>query len=466
MSYAFGVFAAIYGHHVSNGAPKGEELRCTYGGQASTGRNSSRGHIPARYRLRPPREAPPQPVGHSYANENLHLFYGVDAVSANPDWLGEIFEWLSSSCETSVTARDVVGRVPYNETIFGRYSISPLRAHALLIMSWFENFLRNPKGSEQFPVAPSPVPNAGHLVVCSHDLDFYPVRTWQTFIRIIKNIGVAILVTHSRTFFRNNCRLLLDLAQGKDVGDFLPRLLAISNDQRFSSTFFVLVRRGHRRDANYSLEQIFSKLQAILNTRSQIALHGSYRSIVEDASLDSEATMLQVWLGTRPCGSRQHWLRFDQPGKLFSNMEKAGLQYDASTGFVQQIGFRNGAPFAFPPYNFEREEPYPFLLIPLAIMDKALEHRSTSFQEANEAAGAVFEESSRLGWGGFSILWHDPLEPLSVSDDINRVFWQQLEMRAQRNELWMSAEEFLEVTRKRYENAGLLPTHNPAHIAA
>ena len=61
------------------------------------------------------------------------------------------------------------------------------------------------------------------------------------------------------------------------------------------------------------------------------------------------------------------------PEKLFANIEKAGLQYDSSWGWADQLGFRNGAAFAFPPYNFTREEPYNFLSIPLVIMDQGLQ---------------------------------------------------------------------------------------------
>jgi len=58
----------------------------------------------------------------------------------------------------------------------------------------------------------------------------------------------------------------------------------------------------------------------------------------------------------------------------------AGLAYDSSLGFAETCGFRNGANFAFPPYDFEREGPCSFLEIPLAIMDGSLQLSSRSLK--------------------------------------------------------------------------------------
>ncbi len=159
----------------------------------------------------------------------------------------------------------------------------------------------------------------------------------------------------------------------------------------------------------------------------------------------------------RPRGSRQHWLRFDDPEKLFANIESAGLEYDSSWGWAGQLGFRNGAAFAFPPYNFGREEACNFLLIPLVIMDQGLQNaRRESPEKPGKLAASVLDQSRRWGWGGVSVLWHNPVEPLSACDDVNQMFWQQLRGRAERQERWISAEEFIDISLPRFQRAGLL----------
>ena len=462
MGYAFRVFAAIYGHRVAEGAGDAGTVRCFYGDAAAG--HSARLHIPARYKLRPPQDAAPAPVLTAYAQEEIYLFHGRDRVSGNPDWLGEIFEWLSAADESSVPERDSIGRISYEQSVFARHGISPLRPYASLLMAWFENFVSGPAGVEHLAAAPSPVPDARHLVVSSHDIDFYFTGRGSSLLRIVKNLGVALLVARSYPFFKDSVRQLLRLAGGARVGDFLPTLLQRAVDNGFSSTFFVLARRRHRRDANYTLPQIARRLRSIGQAGSALALHGSYRSIVEDSDLRSEAAALEAESGAWPRGSRQHWLRFDDPAKLFANIESAGLQYDSSWGWAGQLGFRNGAAFAFPPYDFGREEACNFLLIPLVIMDQGLQNaRRESPEKPGQLAAGVLDQSRRWGWGGVSVLWHNPVEPLSACDDVNQVFWQQLRGRAERQERWISAEEFIDISLPRFQRAGLL-SGRPANL--
>ncbi len=468
MEYAFRVFAAVYGHRVLDGEAEGSALRCFYGSSA-TGKAAVR-HIPARYALREPHEAAPTPAPMAYAQEEIYLFHGREPLSGNPDWLGEIFEWLSAADENSVPSRDSIGRVSYQQSVFARHAISPLRPYASLIMAWFQGFLGRPADGEHLAAATSPLSNANHLVVSSHDIDFYFTGRGGSLLRIVKNLGIALAVARSYPFFKDSLRQLFRLAGGARVGDFLPTLLQRAVDHDFTSTFFVLSRHQHRRDANYTLRQIAYRLGQIGKRGSSLALHGSYRSIVENSDLQSEADALEAETGVRPRGSRQHWLRFDGPEKLFANIERAGLHYDSSWGWSGQLGFRNGAAFAFPPYNFAREEAYNFLLIPLVIMDQGLQNaRRESREKPAQLAAAVLDQSRRWGWGGVSVLWHNPVEPLSACEDVNQIFWQQLRGRGERQERWISAEDFIDISLPRFQRAGLMkvpPTNPQAELPA
>jgi hypothetical protein len=466
ISYAFRVFAAIYGHEVRDQKDGRGAVRCVYGRRSESRESDAVPadflHIPARYPLRSPQEPIPVPTRSCYAREQVYLFHGRDEHSGDPDWLGEIFEWLSCADEMSVRARDAVGRMSYEHSVFVRHAISPLRPNASLVMAWLENFISGPKGEENLPAAPSPVPDARHLVISSHDIDFYFAGRWGSLIRVMKNLAIAAVAARSFAFFKDSCRQLFRIASGARVGDFLPELLERMQADGCSSTFFVLARRQHRRDSNYTLPQIAPRLRQIAETGCSVALHGSYCSIVENSDLENEAAVLEAQMGERPRGSRQHWLRFDRPETLFANVDQAGFEYDSSWGWAGQVGFRNGAAFAFPPYNFAREEPYNFLVIPLIIMDHGLQaaHR-TSTTEPVKLAQSVLEESRRWGWGGVSVLWHNPVEPLSVCDGVNRIFWQQMKARREHRELWISAEEFMDVSLRRYQNAGLLQSVRP-----
>lgn len=458
ISYAFKVFAAIYGYQVLAAEHFDKAtIRCFYGKKSKGPGNLNVLHIPARYTEGSWEQSTPASNLCTYADQEIYLFYGVDETSGKPDWLGEIFEWLSSSHERKIKERDSVGRIPYKSTIFGREKLSPTKPYASLVMAWFQNHLQSGGTTQSLPKAESPLADIKHLVVCSHDIDIYFTSRLQTFKRLMKNLMISISIARSRAFFSDNLAETWKLLLGKSVGDFLPTFLLAFKHYDFRSTFFVIAQSRHRRDANYRLEQIISRLREILREGGTLGLHGSYRSVVEADDLCSEVLAFERKTNVRPMGSRQHWLRFDNHEKLFRNIAQSDLLYDSTLGFSDTVGFRNGAGFAFPPYDFTREEPYPFLEIPLVVMDTALNCASKSSpRRSMELAETVLNESRRWGWGGIAILWHNPLEPLGVPTFINDVFWTQLKKKDQYMERWITAEGFLRSSLHRYQNAGLL----------
>src|SRR5262249_52600111 len=171
----------------------------------------------------------------------------------------------------------------------------------------------------------------------------------------------------------------------------------------------------------------------------------------------AEANLLSQKVGAAPRANRQHWLRFESQRTLFREVENAGMLADSSLGFPETTGFRNGASFAFPPYDFERERPHEFLEIPLALMDGGLEAESRmTGAQPQRIADEVLANSRTLGWGGISLLWHNPIEPLSVPQSINDVFWQCADKRHAIRESWLTFDQFLALALPRYRQAGLL----------
>jgi hypothetical protein len=459
ISYALRIFAAIYGYSVADEATCGARgaVCCFYGKQRPKDIPPETLFVPARYEIGRSKHGTQKLSKHRYAREDLYLAYGIDEASGNPDWLGEMFEWLSCSHEMGIVRRDIVGRVPYSEMIFGRQGISPRKPYASILMSWMENALRNGNSRQELLKARSPLPGGEHIVVCSHDIDFY-YQTWSTaLLRLVKNLGISYHPYRSWSYFRANSRMIFDLFGGKQVGAYLPQLLEASTENGFSATLFVAPGRGHRRDPNYQLKNLALQLSEASKKGFPAGLHGSYTSVIEAAELSSEAAALQKVTGKKPLGNRQHWLRFDQHEKLFRCIEEAELSFDSTLGFADTVGFRNGASFAFPPYDFAHERPYQFLEIPLVLMDGNLEAASRSLQkDPQELADEVLRESRKWGWGGIAALWHNPIEPLSVPIEINRVFWKCVKAQHEFQEIWSSGEDFLEACLFRYHSAGLL----------
>jgi hypothetical protein len=458
MDYAFRVYAAIYGHSVVGDGSNEKARTVVYGSQLGC-RPDQKGflHVPALYRAAPANQGIQRVTRHSYAGEEVFLFYGLDPQIARPDWLGEIFKWLSGGHEKGIQNRDNVGRVPDAEMIFARQGVPAWKAHASSLMAWLENCLDGRESEPALPKAPSPVPGVDHLVICSHDVDFYFTSRPNTLHRLIKNLAIAVLQYKSPNYFSANWSMVIGLFRGERIGDYLPKLISRLTECNARSTFFVVARRAHRRDPNYSLGNLAPILRDAAKRNFPVEIHGSYTSSIEAQTLLPEATELRRILQKSPTGNRQHWLRFGEMDDLFRSVEEAQLRFDSSVGFTDQVGFRNGASFAFPPYNFREERAYEFLEIPLTIMDGSLVEESLRTNETSQfLADRVLSESRKRGWGGISILWHNPVEALAVPDEINRVFWNCAANKESYREKWISTDDFFSLSLRRYQEAGLL----------
>jgi len=457
MTYAFRVFAAIYGYRVIERFTAGDALSCFYGKKAAESPTKQTFHIPARYTDTHRKNGHRRFTYYSHAGKKIPLSLGVDPETGRPDWLGELFGWISSSFEQELKERDSVGRIPYAEMVFEHEGLDPQIPHASLIMACMENCLRAGNGREALPKPPCPVGGSNHLVICSHDLDFFYTRKTSAFARLAKNLAIGVRDFRSMAYVAWNAKKLLSVARGEQVGGYLPGLFDRLEQCGVRATFFVVGGGKHRRDPNYQLFDVQPHLRSAGKREFSVAVHGSYRSCIEARTLGPEIRALEEATGDRIKGNRQHWLRFANHEQLFELVAEAELEYDSTLGFTETVGFRNGASFAFPPYDFRNERPYEFLEIPLAIMDGSLQRAALSSKARPQAiADRILNASREIGWGGISLLWHNPMEPIQVPPEINDVFWNCAEGRKAHEEKWMSAEEFLACVLPRYQNAGLL----------
>ena len=325
-------------------------------------------------------------------------------------------------------------------------------------MAWLEKVFREDEGGEDLISARLfPPPGVKHAVVCSHDVDYYYVNKRDALVRLFKNMVLAARPYRNWSFFKTSAGLLLKAAFGARVGDFLPRMLDSMEKLGIRSTIFVVSRRNHRRDPNYDLPHVSGNLRDARLRGFGVGLHGSYTSIIENRELKPESVELEAAIGHKVTGGRQHWLRFGRHASLHAAIEKAHLRFDSTLGFSENVGFRNGANFAFPPYDFENERPCEFLEIPLVLMDGGLEAEARRTATTPQVlADEILEQCRKWGWGGIALLWHNPMEPLSVPEEINQVFWNTANQRSTFDESWMSGEEFMQLALPRYQNAGLL----------
>ncbi len=462
LHYAFSLFCAIYGHQPILGSEQAEsaDVWIAYSPGGTQGTSKPILQLSNLYQPRSPFEPAPAPKKFEPEGERTVLFYSPLS-GQQPDWLGEILEWVSCADEYSVPRRDSVGRIAFADSYVGRHKLDVRLPYAAIAMRFLQQSLcALVPGASREPV--SPAPSARHFVICTHDVDFLPLRYWDSPHRLAKNAIASVLLYKSPKLALNQAgKALLTMVGSRNPLDQLPRLAQGQVQRGFNATYFFLPRRRDRRDANYRIDEskVLDLMRSLERQGMEIGVHGSYTSLDEAQGLGSEFARLRE-LGFRPQGGRQHWLRFTL-ARLIAACEHAGLVYDTSLGWSESIGFRGGACFAFPPYNFNEERAATFLEIPLVVMDGSLPGCGGSKEDWYDQVAEVLSVSRRYGWGGTSLLWHNTaFGGGQLPPGMGEVFWKLVDHREEWKDTWVCAADFIRSVRQRYVEVGLLPAES------
>lgn len=456
LGYAFRLFCSIYGHQPLEREDRSDSTDVTVTYRAAR-HNPSSVCLAQAPVTRPLSQPAPTPISYSKDGDATYLFY-QPSHSCEPDWLAEIFEWVSCADEYSCSECDNVGRVPFSASYIGRHGLNPRIPYAALAMAFLQKAIVRvrPRAS----LKPAPLSSHQHFVVNTHDVDFLPSGVASSSRRLAKNAAISLLLYRSPGAALSQSSRALGVALGaKDPLDQVVRLAERERQQNISASYYFLCRRGHRRDANYMIASASTTTlmhSLVDSAHMEIGVHGSYTSMGQPERLANEFAQLRE-LGFRPLGGRQHWLRFTMP-QLLRGVRCADAAYDCSIGWPYQVGYRAGACFAFPPYDFEQEGPAPFLELPLVVMDGTILRGANHSENGPDGISEALEFSRRYGWGGISILWHPTAfgggqYPQQVGD----FYWKLASDGQMSGDTWLSAASFVRNAWQRYQNSGLLP---------
>ncbi len=194
---------------------------------------------------------------------------------------------------------------------------------------------------------------------------------------------------------------------------------------------------------NYiSNPKVLRRLKELLSGE-EVGLHGSPESAFDEDILRAEMEKLSQ-AGFEVRGYRSHYLHFDYQ-QSFRILENAGIQYDSTLGYWENIGFRAGISFPFYPFNIEENRPFRVLEIPLIVMDTTL-HSKKAMNMNPLAARLTLRRMIDMAdkyQSHLSLLWHnvtfDPIDfPLWAG-----VYWDVLRYAIRKggwitslNEIW------------------------------
>ena len=460
IQYAFQVFCAVHDYVFAD--VEQSQVVVSYGGSALRGESLIN---PARYQFRSLSEPAPSPSFVTCLGVAFPRFHSEGGKGI--DWLGEIFEWISSAHELSIQDRDSVGRIPYAKTLHGKFHLDPTIPYASVAMASLDIAIQRAfRGQETSGAQPGKeeLQLANDCtIIATHDVDFLPVSKSGSLKRLAKNFMISILAYRDLSLAKTILLSLFSQKNGKSNPlDCLPYVLKRERELGINSTYNILCGQFHRRDGNYRLEdtRTLAYLEQIDSSGMEIAVHGSYSSLLEPGRLESEYHRLTEG-GYTPFGGRQHWLRYSD-STLFSELSRAGAVYDCSVGYSEQVGFRTGAAFSYPPYNFQEEAPFPLLEIPLVAMDSAIYCESRRNDNWKLNTDRVLNSIRKYGRTGVSVLWHDTVFgggqlPLEIAE----LYWEW----KKEGDNWESAFAFVRKVWKQYEQAGLFSNDMVANAA-
>ena len=246
-------------------------------------------------------------------------------------------------------------------------------------------------------------PEGCSFAVClTHDIDCIYISK-DCILDVLKNLG-------NQPGARGNLALRMPLyiihQKSNPIWNF-EKIMDLESEYGAKSTFFLMAaERDLGRAANYRIEDLKDEMQQILAGGYSVGLHSGYNSYDQLGELIQEKLRLEKVLGRKIAGCRNHYLRFQVPD-TWELLSQAGFKYDATFGYADFAGFRNGMCHPFKPFNLKTGKVIDILEIPLAIMDGTLfDYMSLDAAGAWQIAQQLIDTAQRLG-GVITILWHN-----------------------------------------------------------
>ena len=316
-----------------------------------------------------------------------------------------------------------------------------------------EHFLDNGGGKPNWP-------EGKPMAVClTHDVDHVSSYSLKQSLRIRR---LHILNT-SNTYRRIRIRLgvIKDLAGVRnyclkeDPLYYYERWLDLEEEFGVRSTFFFWpgwsnITKHHHTDCLYDLTDciVFNKEKCTvaemigeMERRGwEIGLHPSWYTFNDLDELKRQKEALEGVLGHDIVSVRQHYLHYDIRVTPRIHAD-AGLKYDSTLGFNDNVGFRFGTCYPWNIYNLQTEKALPILEIPLIIQDGAMLNPNKGMRLDKETAfkyvKQITDSVEKVG-GVLTLLWH----PVSfIEPDSWALFLNVLEHLEKRNPWFATVKE-------------------------
>jgi peptidoglycan/xylan/chitin deacetylase (PgdA/CDA1 family) len=257
-------------------------------------------------------------------------------------------------------------------------------------------------------------PEGKPFVVClTHDVDLVTryskreaFRAWTQSIRLAKNWFQR---TRACITFGHECTAIGLRTGATDPLHCYERWLEVESAIGASSTFFFWpgwgsVRKHHTSDCTYELSDrlvfdgqqctVTDMIREIDRRGWEIGLHPSWYSFNNADEMKRQKAALETALGHDVLSVRQHYLHYDI--RVTPRIQaEAGLRFDSTIGFNDNVGFRFGSCYPWPLYDLKAEKELTILEVPLIIQDIAMLNPAKGMRLDEESAFKYFMQITK-----------------------------------------------------------------------
>lgn len=268
--------------------------------------------------------------------------------------------------------------------------------------------------------------NKPFAVCLTHDIDFLNSEgTWQ---RVVKALLKGNFQQALRTSMEKRSK------QWNPLLNF-PAIMDIEAKYGAKSTFFFRAGDETEIDFNYHVEDFASEIGTILDNEHEIGLHGSLKAHCNLELIQIEKKRLEKVVGGDVAGYRNHFLGFKIP-ITWELLHEAGFLYDATFGYSECIGFRNGMCHPFKPFNLLTEQEINILEIPLHVMDTSLIFMKTDPVNTYTLIRQLVDTCEKYH-GVLTISWHNNAK----NDWINLDLYKKIVQYCYEKGAWLASGE-------------------------
>lgn len=202
-----------------------------------------------------------------------------------------------------------------------------------------------------------------------------------------------------------------------------------------SSFYFMALDKGDL-DFNYNIEDLEAEISNIADNGWEVGLHGGHKAYDNLDLIKANKKRLERVLGKEVIGYRNHYLRFKTPD-TWDILSKAGFKYDATFGYNDCSGFRNGMCHPFKPFNLNTGKEIEILEVPLMIMDSTLfnDYMRLDSNKSWELTKQLIDTVEKYN-GVITILWHN-----TYMHDENLKFYEKILKYCYDKNAWITSGE-------------------------